>query len=80
MVHNLVVGVQAPDRTTLLKAIDETLRPPIDFYLFCLLPCGEERTYKAREDVPENNDECHCGKLTYRHFFISYAGRSLENR
>jgi len=37
------------------------------------LSCGESRSYQRVEDLPAESDECLCGKVPQRHFFVQYG-------
>ena len=66
--QQVVVGFQAPNRETLLKATLHFSGP----FLRIVLPCGNIREYLTKEHVPARSIQCKCGEITPEHWFIRY--------
>ena len=66
-------GVESSNREALLQCLDEFVTGEPDFYLCITLPCGNERNYRIREDVPMHSIRCNCGEITQEHWFIRYT-------
>lgn len=74
------ICIQSPDRETLLKylvpmmvqtCVQKTSVLPA--CVTCTGPCGTVKIYHTVSDIPYRSDECLCGKLDRRHWFIHYT-------
>jgi len=51
------------NKTELTDMIDVCYAPPTsDTYLYIICGCGEEYTYTTKNDVPDSNVTCSCGR------------------
>ena len=77
-------GVYATNRGVLLDRLNKEvalleLRAGVRFALLSVvLACGEACVYWREADLPWIDQECTCGRLLYRHWFIKYGGEAGE--
>ena len=50
-----------------------------NIFITCTLPCNTTKNYKTAKDVPTESDECLCGTLKYKHYFILYTDLEKGN-